>query len=69
MWGNLTEENKKVIENEINDGHNVLLCITDCEPTENYPLNADEVEAELKKVFWKHLSDEKIKIIVIPEIE
>lgn len=68
-WQPLTDEDKSIIEQKISEGHNILICITDNEPSSDKPLTSKEVESELKKVFWKYLSEEKIKTIIIPEIE
>lgn len=68
-WQPLTRSEQSEIEKKISEGHNLLICIQDAEPSQTKPLSAKEVESELKKVFWKYLSEEKIKTLIIPEIE
>lgn len=69
IWQPITNQDKLEIEKKIQEGHNILLLIQDVEKSESKPLNAMEVESELKKIFWKYLSEEKIKTLIIPEIE
>jgi hypothetical protein len=48
----------------INDGKNVLICIKNTTQP-----SSKELELNLKKEFWRYLTDEKIKIIIAPDIE
>lgn len=68
-WQPITEQDRYEIESKISDGHNILIGIQDIEPTDSKPLTAKQVEIDIKKIFWKYLSDEKIKTLIIPEIE
>jgi len=53
----------------INEGKNVLICIRDIEPDEKNPYTAQEVERNIRNELWKYLSNETIKIMIIPDIE
>lgn len=58
-----------LIDQRLNEGKNVLICIRDISPDEKNPFSAQEVEANIKKELWTLLSDETVKVIVIPDIE
>lgn len=65
-------ESKPITENivfEINDllenKRNVLITIMH---DENMSYHSKEIESEIKKQFWKYLSDGRIKTQIIPKI-
>ena len=58
-----------LIDQRLNEGKNVLICIRDIKPDEKNPFTAQEVERNIKNELWTLLSDEKVKVIVIPDIE
>ena len=58
-----------LIDQRLNEGKNVLICIRDIQPDEKNPFSAQEVEANIKKELWQLLSDETVKVIIIPDIE
>ena len=58
-----------LIDQRLNEGKNVLICIRDIQPDEKNPFTAQEVERNIKNELWTLLSDEKVKVIVIPDIE
>lgn len=60
---------KWVIDQILNEGKNVLICIRDIAPDEKNPYTALEVERNIKNELWKYLTDEKIKVMIIPDIE
>jgi hypothetical protein len=53
----------------LNEGKNVLICIRDIEPDEKNPFSATEVEMNIKKELWQLVGNERVKVIVIPDIE
>lgn len=55
-----------LIDQRLNEGKNVLICIRDIQPDEKNPYSAEEV----KKNIEEHYSDMdgKVKVIVIPDI-
>ena len=68
-WQPWHEGHRWLIDQRLNEGKNVLICIRDVEPDEKNPFTAKEVENNIKKELWTLLSSEKVKVIVIPDIE
>jgi nicotinamide mononucleotide adenylyltransferase len=58
-----------LIDQRLNEGKNVLICIRDIQPDEKNPFSAQEVDANIKKELWQLLNDERVKVIIIPDIE
>lgn len=63
------EGHKWIVNQMLEDGKNVLICIRDIKPDEKNPFTALEVEQNIKRELWKYLTDEKVKVIIIPDIE
>jgi hypothetical protein len=68
-WQPWHEGHQWLIDQRLQEDKNVLICIRDVKPDENNPFTAQQVEVELKRKLWRYLSDEKIKIMIIPDIE
>ncbi len=60
---------KWLIDQRLNEGKNVLICIRDIKPDEKNPFTAQEVERNIKNELWTLLSDETVKVMIIPDIE
>ena len=60
---------KWLIDQRLNEGKNVLICIRDIQPDEKNPFTAQEIENNIKKELWQFLNDERVKVIIIPDIE
>lgn len=60
---------KWLIDQRLNEGKRVLICIRDIEPDEKNPFTASQVERNIRNELWKYLSDETVKIMIIPDIE
>ena len=58
-----------LIDQRLNEGKNVLICIRDIKPDEKNPYSAVEVESNIKKELWQLVGKEIVKIMVIPDIE
>ena len=58
-----------LIDQALNEGKKVLLCIRDVKPDEKNPWNAWQVFENLKISLEKLVNEQKIHIIVIPDIE
>jgi cytidyltransferase-like protein len=58
-----------IVEEILNEGKNVLICIRDIKPDEKNPFTAAEVEMNIKKELWQLVGDERVKVMVIPDIE
>ena len=63
------EGHKWLVNQCLNEGKNVLICVRDIQPDEKNPFTAQEVEANIKKELWKLVGDETVNVIVIPDIE
>jgi cytidyltransferase-like protein len=60
---------KWLVNQRLEEGKNVLICVRDIEPDEKNPFTAQEVEIKIKQDLWQLLGDEKVKVIIIPDIE
>jgi nicotinamide mononucleotide adenylyltransferase len=58
-----------LIDQRLNEGKNVLICIRDVQPDEKNPFSAQEVERNILNELWKLVGEEKVKVIIIPDIE
>ena len=58
-----------LIDQALNEGKKVLLCIRDVKPDEKNPWNAWQVFENLKISLGKLVNEQKVHIIVIPDIE
>jgi cytidyltransferase-like protein len=68
-WQPWHEGHRWLIDQRLNEGKNVLICIRDIEPDEKNPWTADEVMLNLAKELKDLLNEGRIKIIKIPDIE
>jgi cytidyltransferase-like protein len=60
---------KWLVNQCIEEGKNVLICIRDIKPDEKNPFTPQEVEMKIKRDLWQLLGDERVKVIIIPDIE
>lgn len=58
-----------LVDQRLNEGKNVLICIRDIQPDEKNPFSAEEVEGNIKKELWQLVGEERVKVIIIPDIE
>jgi nicotinamide mononucleotide adenylyltransferase len=68
-WQPWHDGHKWLIDQRLNEGKNVLICIRDIKPDEKNPYSATEVESNIRKELWQLLGQERVKIMVIPDIE
>lgn len=68
-WQPWHSGHKWLIDQRLEQNKNVLICIRDVTPDEKNPFTAEEVEVNIKKHLWRYLSDERVKIMIIPDIE
>ena len=68
-WQPWHEGHRWLINQRLNEGKNVLICIRDVEPNENQPWTSDEVMLNLTEELKDLLNEGRIKIIKIPDIE
>ena len=68
-WQPWHEGHRWLIDQRLNEGKNVLICIRDIQPNEKNPYSAEEVESNIKKELWQLVGQERVKIMIIPDIE
>jgi nicotinamide mononucleotide adenylyltransferase len=68
-WQPWHSGHKWLIDQRLEEGKNVLICIRDIKPDEKNPYSASEVESNIKKELWQLLGQERVKVMVIPDIE
>ena len=60
---------KWLVNQCLEDGKNVLIVIRDIIPDEKNPFEASEVKNNIMKELWKLIGEERVKVMVIPDIE
>jgi cytidyltransferase-like protein len=68
-WQPWHEGHRWLIDQALNEGKNVLLCIRDVEPDEKNPWTAHEVMLNLFDELQELVESRRLRIIVIPDIE
>jgi nicotinamide mononucleotide adenylyltransferase len=68
-WQPWHEGHRWLIDQRLNEGKNVLICIRDIQPDEKNPFSASEVELNIKKELWQLVGQERVKVMIIPDIE
>jgi len=58
-----------LIDQRLNEGKNVLICIRDIKPDEKNPFTAQEVERNIKQELWQLVGEERVKVLIIPDID
>lgn len=53
----------------LNEGKNVLICIRDIEPDDKNPYTPQEVESRITEGLLDLIKEDKVKVIIIPDIE
>ena len=68
-WQPWHDGHQWLIDQRLNEGKNVCIAIRDVEPDENQPWTAQQIKDNLKIRFFREITDGKIKVIIIPDIE
>lgn len=68
-WQPWHQGHRWLIDQRLDDGKNVLICIRDIEPDEKNPWTSKEVEANLQIELKDLIEQGKVKIVTIPDIE
>jgi nicotinamide mononucleotide adenylyltransferase len=68
-WQPWHDGHQWLIDQRLNEGKNVCIAIRDVEPDENQPWTAQQIKDNLKIIFINEITENKIKIIIIPDIE
>ena len=68
-WQPWHQGHRWLIDQRLNQGKNVLICIRDVEPNEKQPWTPHEVLMNLSNELEDLIKEGKVKIIIIPDIE
>lgn len=68
-WQPWHDGHQWLIDQRLKEGKNVCIAIRDVEVNENQPWTAEEIKYNLKKRFFNEILEDKIKVIIIPDIE
>ena len=68
-WQPWHQGHRWLIDQRLNEGKNVLICIRDVEPSEKQPWTPQEVLVNVSKELDDLIQEGRIKIIIIPDIE
>lgn len=68
-WQPWHQGHRWLIDQRLNEGKNVLICIRDVEPSEKQPWTAQEVLVNVSKELDDLIQEGRIKIIIIPDVE
>lgn len=68
-WQPWHEGHRWLIDQALNEGKNVLLCIRDVEPDTKNPWNATEVLENINRELKDLLQSKRLRVIIIPDIE
>ena len=68
-WQPWHQGHRWLIDQRLDEGKNILICIRDIEPDEKNPWTADEVMLNLSKELKDLINKGRIKVIKIPDIE
>ena len=68
-WQPWHDGHRWLIDQRLNEGKNVLICIRDIEPNDKNPFTAEEVENNIKRELWQLVGQERVKVMIIPDIE
>ncbi len=68
-WQPWHDGHQWLIDQRLNEDKNICIAIRDVEPDENQPWTAQQIKDNLKIRFFNEITDGKIKVIIIPDIE
>jgi nicotinamide mononucleotide adenylyltransferase len=68
-WQPWHDGHQWLIDQRLNEGKNVCIAIRDVEPDENQPWTAQQIKDNLKIRFFNEITEGKIQVIIIPDIE
>jgi|TARA_E500000178_G_C16607293_1_gene567415 nicotinamide mononucleotide adenylyltransferase len=68
-WQPLTDGHKWLFNQRLKEGKKVCIAVRDVEPSENQPWTADEIIQNIKEEMYFEVTEDKVIIIKIPDIE
>jgi FAD synthase len=67
-WQPLHLAHKKMFQQAISEGKNVLICIRDVECDVNQPFTPEEVKANIEKEYETLIKQKIVKVMIVPDI-
>ena len=58
-----------IVDEILNEGKNVLICIRDIEPDDKNPYTSQEVENRITGALIELIQEGRVKVMIIPDIE
>jgi cytidyltransferase-like protein len=58
-----------IVDEILNDGKNVLICIRDIEPDDKNPYTSQEVENRITGALIELIQEGRVRVMIIPDIE
>ena len=68
-WQPWHDGHQWLIDQRLNEDKNICIAIRDVEPDENQPWTAQQIKDNLKIRFFNEITEGKIKVVIIPDIE
>ena len=68
-WQPWHDGHKWLIDQRLNEGKNVLICIRDIEPDDKNPYTSQEVENRITGGLIDLIKEGRVKVMIIPDIE
>ena len=68
-WQPWHEGHQWLIDQRLQEGKNVCIAIRDVDINENQPWSAQQIKDNLKVRFFEQITEGKIKVVIIPDIE
>lgn len=68
-WQPWHDGHKWLIDQRLNEGKNVLICIRDIEPDDKNPYTSQEVENRITGTLLNLIQEGRVKVMIIPDIE
>ena len=68
-WQPWHDGHRWLIDQRLNEGKNVLICVREVSKNDSNPYNPEDVKANVEKELKDLIQTEKVKVIIIPDIE
>ena len=68
-WQPWHDGHRWLIDQRLNEGKNVLICVREVSKDDNNPYNPIEVKENVEKELKDLINSKRVKVIIIPDIE
>lgn len=68
-WQPWHDGHRWLIDQRLNEGKNVLICVREVNKDDSNPYNPEDVKTNIEKELKDLIQTEKVKVIIIPDIE